>query len=127
MQLGASLSVNDIGTGSGVLRDYAQTLEGLGYDYLLAADHVLGSNPAATYQHSAGIGPSIEHARRMGTTEHAFHDPLVLFAYLSGCTTKIGFASGVLILAERSGMAAGYQFLEERWRHPRDCAHDVHQ
>ena len=109
MQLGASLSVNDIGTGSGVLRDYAQTLEGLGYDYLLAADHVLGSNPAATYQHSAGIGPSIEHARRMGTTEHAFHDPLVLFAYLSGCTTKIGFASGVLILAQRQAALVAKQ------------------
>ena len=46
MQLGASLPVGDIGTGPAVIRDYAQTLEGLGFDYIQAPDHVLGGNPA---------------------------------------------------------------------------------
>ena len=46
MQLGASLPVGDIGTGPTVLRDYAQAAEGLGYDYLVAPDHVLGGDPA---------------------------------------------------------------------------------
>ena len=41
IQLGASLPVGDIGTGPAVLRDYAQAAEGLGYDYLVAPDHVL--------------------------------------------------------------------------------------
>ena len=51
MQLGASLSVGDIGTGPLVLRDYAQAAEGLGFDYLLVGDHVLGNNPTATRLH----------------------------------------------------------------------------
>ncbi|TXL72698.1 LLM class F420-dependent oxidoreductase [Vineibacter terrae] len=109
MQLGASMPVSDIGTGPNVLRDYAQAVEGLGYDYLLAADHVLGKNPVATLRHGASTGVSIEHARRIGTTALAFHDPLVLFGFLSGCTTKIGFASGVLILAQRQAAIVAKQ------------------
>jgi len=46
MQLGASLPCGDIGTGAAVVRDYVQTLEGMGFDYLQAPDHVLGGNPA---------------------------------------------------------------------------------
>ena len=47
MQLGASLPIGDIGTGPTVVRDYAQAAEGLGYDYLVAPDHVIGMNPEA--------------------------------------------------------------------------------
>ncbi len=109
MLLGASMPIGDIGTGGGVLRDYAQTLEGLGYDYLIAADHVLGNNPAATVHHAANIGPSLEHAHRAGTTQTAYHDPLVLFGFLAGCTTRIGFASGVIILAQRQAALVAKQ------------------
>jgi probable F420-dependent oxidoreductase len=109
MQLGASLPVSDIGTGPDVLRDYAQTAEGLGYDYLLAADHVLGSNPAAEVRHSGNIGVPIEHARRIGTTALAFHDPLILFSFLACCTKKIGFSTGVLILAQRQAALVAKQ------------------
>jgi Luciferase-like monooxygenase len=109
MQLGASLPIADIGTGSVVLRDYAQAAEGLGFDFLLAADHVLGNNPAATVAHGASTGVSCDHARRIGTTALAFHDPLVLFGFLSGCTTKIGFATGVLILAQRQAALVAKQ------------------
>ena len=77
MQLGASLPVGDIGTGPTVLRDYAQAAEGLGYNYLVAPDHVLGGDPNKDYG-----------GRRMGTTATAYHDPFVLFAFL-----EIGRAS----------------------------------
>lgn len=98
MQLGASLPVGDIGTGPGVLRDYAQAAEGLGYDYLVAPDHVLGGNPAADHG-----------GRRVGTTATAYHDPFVLFGFLSGVTKKIGFAAGVLILAQRQAALVAKQ------------------
>ena len=81
MQLGASLSVADIGTGPSVLRDYAQAVEGLGFDYLLVGDHVLGHNPTGTVEHSSNIGVPIEHARRVGTTATAFHDPLCCLVF----------------------------------------------
>lgn len=98
MLLGASLPVADIGTGPTVIRDYAQTAEALGYDYLVAPDHVLGANPAAD---PAG--------KRIGTTANAYHDPFVLFGFLSGCTQKIGFAAGVLILAQRQAVLVAKQ------------------
>src|SRR5271169_4404749 len=88
MQLGCSLPVADIGTGPAVLRDYTQAAEGLGYAHLVAPDHVLGTNPNADHG-----------GRRVGTTASAYHDPFVLLGFLSGCTQRIGFAVGVLILA----------------------------
>ena len=98
MQLGASLPVGDIGTGPSVLRDYAQAAEGLGYDYLVAPDHVLGVNP------------NVDHGgKRMGTTATAYHDPFVLFAFLAGVTRKVGFAAGVLILAQRQAALVAKQ------------------
>lgn len=98
MKLGASLPIGDIGTGPAVLRDYAQAAEGLGFDYLVAPDHVLGGNPA------------VDHGgRRVGTTATAYHDPFVLFGFLAGVTKKIGFAAGVLILAQRQAALVAKQ------------------
>lgn len=45
MQLGATIPIADIGIGPAEIRDYAQTVEGLGFDYLQAPDHVLGLIP----------------------------------------------------------------------------------
>src|SRR5580698_10757663 len=98
MQLGCSLPVGDIGTGPAVLRDYAQAAEGLGYHYLVAPDHVLGANPDADHE-----------GRRVGTTANPYHDPFVLFGFLAGCTQRIGFAVGVLILAQRQAVLVAKQ------------------
>jgi probable F420-dependent oxidoreductase len=98
MQLGSNLPVGDIGTGPGVIRDYAQAAEALGYSYLLSPDHVLGKNPAAPAD-----------GKRVGTTETAYHDPFVLFSFLAGCTQTIGFAVGVLILAQRQAALVAKQ------------------
>src|SRR5690348_1472143 len=95
MQLGASLPVGDIGTAPAVVRDYAQAAEGLGFDYLVAPDHVLGADPAG--------------GARMGTNATAYHDPLVVFAFLAGVTRKLGFAAGVLILAQRQAALVAKQ------------------
>ena len=98
MQLGASIAVGDIGTGPAVMRDYAQAAEGLGFDYLVAPDHVLGVDPA-----------KIAAGQRMGTNATAYHDPFVLFGFLAGVTKKIGFAAGVLILAQRQAALVAKQ------------------
>jgi probable F420-dependent oxidoreductase len=98
MLLGCSLPVGDIGAGGAVLRDYAQAAEGLGFAYLLAPDHVLGGNPTADHG-----------GRRVGTTATAYHDPFVLFGFLAGCTKAIGFATGVLILAQRQAALVAKQ------------------
>lgn len=89
MQLGALMPLGDIGGDPGVAREFAQAAEVIGYDFLEAADHVLGVNPASR--------PGWDR----NTNDDLFHDPFVLFGYLAGCTTALGFATGVLILPQR--------------------------
>jgi probable F420-dependent oxidoreductase len=98
MQIGVNLPFGDIGTGPTVMRDYAQAAEGLGFDFLVCPDHVLSADPA-----KAPAGS------RAGNYASAYQDPFVLFAYLSGLTKKIGFASGVLILAQRQAALVAKQ------------------
>jgi alkanesulfonate monooxygenase SsuD/methylene tetrahydromethanopterin reductase-like flavin-dependent oxidoreductase (luciferase family) len=98
MQLGASLPVADIDTGPAMLRDYVQAAEQLGYAHLVAPDHVLGANPSTDQG-----GP------RVGTTVNTYHEPFVLFGFLAGDTERIGFAAGVLILAQRQAVLVAKQ------------------
>jgi len=96
MQLGALLPLGDIGGEPSVVREFAQTAESIGYDFLEGPDHVLGSNPASA--------PEPER-----TGGGLFHDPFVLFGYLAGCTTKLGFSTGVLILPQRQSVLVAKQ------------------
>ena len=98
MQLGANIPISDIGTGPSEIRDYVQSVEGLGFDYLQTPDHVLGVNPSV----DTGRG-------RIGSTETPYHDPFVLFGFLAGCTKRLGFAPGVLILAQRQAVLVAKQ------------------
>jgi probable F420-dependent oxidoreductase len=88
MQLGTLLPLGDIGGDPQVAREYAQAAEAIGYDFLEAPDHVLGANPATS--------PEPER-----TGAGLYHDPFVLFGYLAGCTSRLGFSTGVLILPQR--------------------------
>jgi probable F420-dependent oxidoreductase len=90
MKLGYMLPLIDVGGDPAVVRELAQTAEGLGYDHLGAPDHVLGVNAA-----------SRPNWGNRNTSADFFHDPFVLFGYLSACTTRIGFSTQVLILAQR--------------------------
>ena len=83
MQLGTLLPLGDIGGTPQVLKDYAQAAEDAGFDFIEAPDHVL----AAREGERTGAG--------------LFHDPFVLFGYLTGVAPKLGFSTGVLILAQR--------------------------
>ena len=47
MQLGTLLPEGDIGGDPAVVREYAQAAEAIGYDFVEAADHVLGVNAAS--------------------------------------------------------------------------------
>lgn len=111
MLLGCSIPVVEIGTGPAVVRDYAQAAEGLGYSYLCAADHVLGANPNADQGgvSSSAAATGATDYQRFGTTREAFPDPFVLFGFLSGCTQKIGFATGVLVLPQRQAVLVAKQ------------------
>ncbi len=89
MQLGHLVPFGDIGGDPDTVRDYAQGVEALGYDFVEAPDHVLGANIASRPNWAGG-----------NTSEDLFHDPFVLLSYLSGIT-KLDFSTGVLIVAQR--------------------------
>ncbi|MEJ0019428.1 MAG: LLM class F420-dependent oxidoreductase [Acetobacteraceae bacterium] len=99
MELGALIPLGDIGGEPGVVRDYVQAVEAMGYDFLEAPDHVLGVNAASR--------PDWDMARN--TSADLFHDPFVLFGFIAGCTSKLGFSTGVLILAQRQAVLVAKQ------------------
>jgi probable F420-dependent oxidoreductase len=73
------------------VRRFGQAADALGFDHLLAYDHVLGAVLARRTPPLTGL-----------YTEHdPFHDPFMMFAYLAGITERIQFATGVLILPQR--------------------------
>lgn len=73
------------------IRDYAQTVEGLGFDYLLAYDHVLGANPNR---------PEGWKGRPYKYSD-SFHEIFVLFGYWAGLTKRLELVAGVLVLPQR--------------------------
>jgi probable F420-dependent oxidoreductase len=73
------------------VRRFAGAVEDLGFDHLLAYEHVLGAVHA---DRSPPLpGPYTEH--------DPFHDPFVMFAYLAGITDRIRFTTGILVLPQR--------------------------
>ncbi len=84
MKIGAIFPTTEIGNDPVVIRDWAQTAEGLGYDYILFFDHVLGAEHAD--RNPPFMGPYTEH--------HPFHEPFVLYGYLAAVTRRLELATG---------------------------------
>ena len=90
MKLGVIFPQTEIGNDPGAIRAFAQAAEELGYEHILAYDHVLGADPA---KHPDWGGAY--------TMDSAFHEPFVLFGYLAGITTTIKLTTGIIILPQR--------------------------
>jgi probable F420-dependent oxidoreductase len=90
MRIGVVFPQTEIGNDPAVIRDYAQTAEGLGYRHVLAYDHVLGANPVRP---GGWSGPY--------THLTPFHEVFVLLGYLSGVTQHLELVSGIVILPQR--------------------------
>lgn len=90
MKIGVVFPQTEIGSDPDMVAKFATTAEALGYNHLLAFDHVLGANTASRPDWQ---GPY--------TTQSMFQEPLVLFAYLAGLTSTIELASAVIILPQR--------------------------
>ena len=90
MKYGVVFPQTEYGNDPQAIKDYAQTAEGLGYDYLLVYDHVLGAHPDRLPNLT---GPY--------TDTHPFHEPMVLFGFLAAVTTNLELVTGILILPQR--------------------------
>jgi probable F420-dependent oxidoreductase len=100
MRLGVTFPQLEIGTDPAIIREYAQTAQEVGYDYLLAYDHVLG---AETTNRPGWTGY---------TNRDQFHEPLVLFGYLAAVAPNLAYVPGVIILPQRQTVLVAKQAAE---------------
>jgi probable F420-dependent oxidoreductase len=91
MEIGVAYPQIELRGDPAAVGEFGRAVEDLGFDHILAYDHVLGAvhadrTPPLT-------GPYTE--------RDPFHDPLVMFAYLAGVTERISFTTGILVLPQR--------------------------
>ena len=99
MKLGAVYPQTELRGDPDAVRRIGLAVEQLGFDHLMAYDHVVG---AVTSDRTPPLsGPYDEH--------DPFHDPFVMFAYLAAITERIEFATGVLILPQRQTVLVAKQ------------------
>ncbi|MCW2528176.1 MAG: luciferase family protein [Pseudonocardiales bacterium] len=99
MQIGVVYPQTELGGDPVAVRRFGQAAEDLGFDHLLAYEHVLGAVHAG--RTPPLTGPYTEH--------DPFHDPFVMFAYLAGITERLQFATGILILPQRQTVLVARQ------------------
>src|SRR5207247_6621753 len=90
MRIGAVFPQTEIGADPSAVRAWAEAVEELGYQHVLAFDHVLG----------AGRDTRPDWGRRYDS-ETSFHEVFVLFGYLAAVTSSVELVTGVLVLPQR--------------------------
>jgi probable F420-dependent oxidoreductase len=90
VKVGVVFPQTEIGADRGGIREYAQAAEELGFEHLLAYDHVLGADAA---RHPGLVGPY--------RSEHMFHEILVLYGYLAAVAPSLELVTGVVITPQR--------------------------
>lgn len=102
MKIGAIFPQTEIGADPGEIKDFAQAVEGMGYDHIFIADHVLGADPQ---HHSHPSLQSYSH-------ESVVHEVMTTMGFLAGVTKSVGLASGILILPQRQAALVAKQAAE---------------
>src|SRR5581483_286188 len=90
MRLGSVFPQTEIGTDPGGVRTYVEAVQELGFDHLLAYDHVLGGDRA---RHPDLVGPY--------RAEHLFHEILVLLGYAAAIASGLELVTAVVIAPQR--------------------------
>ena len=90
MRLHAVFPQTEIGPDPRDVASFAREVEAIGYDGIVAYDHVLGAHPDRP---GGWHGPY--------THETAFHEVFVLFGFMAAITTRVQLSPGVLILPQR--------------------------
>src|SRR5882672_6287282 len=101
MRIGVVFPQTELGGDASAVRDYGQRVEELGFNHLLAYDHVVGADPAV---HAGWSGPYDVHT--------TFHEPLVMFGYLAAVTRSVELVTGVIILPQRQTALVAKQAAE---------------
>ena len=100
MRIGVVFPQTEVGPTVGAVRTYGTGVEDLGYQHVLAYDHVVGADPEA---HAPWTGPY--------DVDTQFHEPFVLFGFLAGCTS-LELVTGITILPQRPTVLVAKQAAE---------------
>jgi probable F420-dependent oxidoreductase len=103
LKLGVVFPQTEIGVDPATIRAYATGVEAAGYDHIVAYDHVFGHRPIDP-RAWAELGPYTE--------EHQFHEVFMLFSHLAAITSRIEFATEVLVLPQRQTVLVAKQAAE---------------
>ncbi len=101
MRIGVVFPQIEFGNDTGALREYLQTVEGLGYSHLLAFDHVLSADTTNRPNWSGGYD-----------LDDPFHEVFVFFGYAAALTQRLELVTGVLILPQRQTALVAKQAAE---------------
>ncbi len=111
MHIGVVFPQIEFGNDTGALKEYIQTVEGLGYTHLLAYDHVLSADTTNRPDFS---GPY--------TLKDPFHEVFVFFGYVAALTKRLELVTGhshPAATADRAGgQASGGSRCIEQWAFP---------
>jgi probable F420-dependent oxidoreductase len=103
VKLGVVFPQTEIGNDPARIRGYATGAEDAGFDHIVAYDHVLGHRPDDPVAW-AQLGPY--------TDAHPFHEIFILFSHLAAITSRIEFATEVLVLPQRQTVLVAKQAAE---------------
>ena len=98
MKLGVVFPQIEIGDDPDRIAAFATTAEALGYDHIIAYDHVVG---ASTINRPDWPGPY--------TVKSMFHEVFVLYGYLAGLTKTLELVTAVVILPQRQTVLVAKQ------------------
>jgi probable F420-dependent oxidoreductase len=101
VHIGLTFPQSDLELDAAAVREFAQTIEGMGFDHIVAYDHVLG---AGRKNRPDWNGFHDEHDR--------FHEVLVLFGFLAAVTRKVELVTGILCLPQRQTALVAKQAAE---------------
>jgi probable F420-dependent oxidoreductase len=99
MRIGVAFPTTEIGSDREMIRDFAQGVEGLGYQHLTCIDHVI-----------QGTEPEADDWRAYYTLDNAFHEPMVTLGFIAGATRELELVTAILILPQRPAVLAAKQF-----------------
>jgi probable F420-dependent oxidoreductase len=100
MRVGVVFPQTEIGPDPAAIRTYARAVQDLGYDHILAYEHVVGADPE---HYSGWTGPY--------NIQTQFHEVMVLFGYLAAITS-MELVNGILILPQRQTVLVAKQAAE---------------
>ena len=98
MKIGVIFPQTEIGNNPEDIKLYGKTVESIGFSHILAYEHVVGANLKNRPDWSG-----------VYNINNPFHEPFVLFSFLSSITNRIKFLTGVIILPQRQAVLVAKQ------------------